>query len=62
MVVEGRILVQYGEEMFYFIVHCKAVVHCEKEEMKGMICGYGGKAGVCGSGTHPELPSMLVDA
>lgn len=48
--------------LFYFIVHCKAVVLCEKVEMKGMICGCGGKAEVCGSGTQPELPSMLVDA
>lgn len=47
---------------FCLIMRCKAVVLCEKVEMEGMICGCGGKAEVCGSGTPPGLPSMLVDA
>lgn len=44
------------------MVHFKAVVLCEEVEMKGMICGCGGKAEAYGSGTPPGLASMLVDS
>lgn len=47
---------------FCLIMRYKAVVLCEKVEMKDMICGCGEKAEICGSGTTRGLPSMLVDA